>query len=59
MVDNLLDELKLYMKNNNLTQKKLAILLGVNQPQISRIFSKKRQPSANLIDRIEKLIRGE
>lgn len=59
MIEKLLEELKQYMLNNNLTQKELAELLQVNQPQISRLFSGARQPSAKMINKIETLLKGE
>lgn len=59
MIEKLLEELKQYMLENNLTQKKLAELLQVNQPQISRLFSGTRQPSAKMINKIETLLKGE
>lgn len=59
MIEKLLEELKQYMKIKGLTQKELAELLEVNQPQISRLFSGVRQPSAKMINKIEKLLKGE
>lgn len=59
MIEKLLEELKQYMLDNNLTQKELAELLQVNQPQISRLFSGTRQPSAKMINKIETLLKGE
>ena len=59
MIEKLLEQLKQYTIDNNLTQKELARLLEVNQPQISRLFSKSRQPSAKLIGKIERLLKGE
>ena len=59
MIEKLLEELKQYMKIKGLTQKELAELLEVNQPQISRLFSGARQPSAKMINKIEKLLKGE
>jgi transcriptional regulator with XRE-family HTH domain len=59
MIEKLLEELKQYMLDNNLTQKELAGLLQVNQPQISRLFSGTRQPSAKMINKIETLLKGE
>lgn len=59
MIEKLLEELKQYMLDNKLTQKELAELLQVNQPQISRLFSGVRQPSAKMINKIETLLKGE
>ena len=59
MIEKLLEELRRYMLDNDLTQKELAELLQVNQPQISRLFSKTRQPSAKMIGKIEELLKGE
>lgn len=59
MIEKLLEELKQYMKIKDLTQKELAKLLEVNQPQISRLFSGARQPSARMIKKIELLLKGE
>jgi transcriptional regulator with XRE-family HTH domain len=59
MIEKLLEQLKQYMLDNDLTQKELAKLLNVNQPQISRLFSKTRQPSAKMIGKIEELLKGE
>ena len=59
MIEKLLEQLKQYMLDNDLTQKALAELLQVNQPQISRLFSKTRQPSAKMIGKIEELLKGE
>lgn len=59
MIEKLLEELKQYMKIKGLTQKELAELLEVNQPQISRLFSGVRQPSAKMIKKIEALLRKD
>ena len=59
MIEKLLEQLKQYMFDNDLTQRELAELLNVNQPQISRLFSKTRQPSAKMIGKIEELLKGE
>ena len=59
MIEKLLEELKQYMKIKGLTQKELAELLKVNQPQISRLFSGVRQPSAKMIKKIEALLRKD
>ena len=59
MIEKLLEQSKQYMLDNDLTQKELAELLNVNQPQISRLFSKTRQPSAKMIGKIEELLKGE
>lgn len=59
MIEKLLEELKNYMEKKGLTQKQLAELLEVNQPQISRLFSGTRQPSAKMINKIETLLKGE
>lgn len=56
MIEKLLEELKNYMEKKDLTQKQLAELLEVNQPQISRLFSGVRQPSAKMIKKIENLL---
>lgn len=58
MIEKLLEELKNYMEKKGLTQKQLAELLEVNQPQISRLFSGVRQPSAKMIKKIEILLKG-
>lgn len=59
VIEKLLRELKQYMINSSLTQTELARLLQVNQPQISRLFSGARQPSAKMIDKIEQLLQEE
>jgi transcriptional regulator with XRE-family HTH domain len=59
MIEKLLEQLKQYMLDNDLTQKELAELLQVNQPQISRLFSGTRQPSAKMIKKIEQLLQEE
>jgi transcriptional regulator with XRE-family HTH domain len=59
MIEKLLEQLKQYMFDNDLTQKELAELLQVNQPQISRLFSGTRQPSAKMIKKIEQLLQEE
>lgn len=59
MIEKLLEQLKQYMFDNGLTQKELAELLQVNQPQISRLFSGTRQPSAKMIKKIEQLLQEE
>lgn len=59
MIEKLLEELKQYMRIKGLTQKELAELLEVNQPQISRLFSGVRQPSAKMIKKIEALLRKD
>ena len=59
MIEKLLTQLKQYTSNHGLTQKEIALLLEVNQSQISRLFSGVRKPSAKMIDKIEELIKGE
>lgn len=59
MIEKLLEQLKQYMFDNDLTQRELAELLNVNQPQISRLFSGTRQPSAKMIKKIEQLLQEE
>lgn len=59
MIEKLLEELKNYMEKKGLTQKQLAELLEVNQPQISRLFSGVRQPSAKMIKKIENLLNNK
>ena len=53
------NRLKNLRKQNDEMQSDLAELLNVNQPQISRLFSKTRQPSAKMIGKIETLLKGE
>ena len=48
-----------YLKKHKLTQKDFAEKVGVARPQITRIISKKRNPSPHLMKKIEEATEGE
>jgi len=52
-------KLKEYLKTHKLSQRKLATMLGVSQEHISQILCGKKNPSIQLIKRIETVTNGK